>query len=131
MNPLDWLNVLMLLRAHGYNGPFNLDYKPPRTTSEYGVFRVSFPSAVDRFITLWEIAGEALADPVICEATRALEAGAGASGASDGDTVFEANKELWTLHELIGHRLVQILLGQHRGRTFVDLAPEHQEMRRD
>jgi xylose isomerase len=131
VNPLDWLNVLMLLRAHGYNGPFNLDYKPPRTTSEYGVFRVSFPSAVDRFITLWEIAGEALADPVICEATRALEAGAGASGASDGDTVFEANKELWTLHELIGHRLVQILLGQHRGRTFVDLAPEHQEMRRD
>lgn len=123
VNPLDWVNVLMLLRAHGYNGPFNLDYKPPRTTSEYGVFRVSFPSAVDRFITLWEIAGEALADPVIGEATRALEAGAGASGAGDGDAVFETNKELWTLHELIGHRLVQVLLGQHRGRTFVDLAP--------
>ena len=33
VNPLDWLNVLVLLRSHGYNGPFNLDYKPPRTTS--------------------------------------------------------------------------------------------------
>ena len=123
VNPLDWLNVLILLRRHGYNGPFNLDYKPPRTTSEYGVFRVSFPSAVDRFITLWQIAGEAMADPVIGEATEALEAGAGASGTSNGEALFEANKELWTLHELIGHRLVQILLGQHRGRIFVDLKP--------
>jgi len=32
--------------------------------------------------------------------------------------IFEANKELLTLHELIGHRLVQILLGLHRGRTY-------------
>ena len=84
---------------------------------------MSFPSAVDRFITLWQIAGEAMADPIISEATQALEAGAGVSGTSDGSTVFEANKELWTLHELIGHRLVQLLLGQHRGRTFVDLRP--------
>ncbi|MBX5497080.1 MAG: TIM barrel protein, partial [Bryobacteraceae bacterium] len=37
VNPLDWLNVLVLLRSHNYNGPFNLDYKPPRTTSNYGV----------------------------------------------------------------------------------------------
>ena len=29
-----------------------------------------------------------------------------------------ANRELLTLHELIAHRLVQILLGLHRGRTF-------------
>ena len=58
VNPLDWLNVLVLLRSHGYNGPFNLDYKPPRTTSNFGVFKVSFPTAVDRFITLWEMAGE-------------------------------------------------------------------------
>ena len=120
INPLDWLNVLVLLRAHGYNGPFNLDYKPARTTSNYGVFRVSFPTAVDRFITLWEIAGEAIADPIIGEATRALEAGAGITNAGDPDAIFEANKEIWTLHELIGHRLVQILLGQHRGRVFVD-----------
>lgn len=123
VNPLDWLNVLVLLRAHGYEGPFNLDYKPARTTSNYGVFRVSFPSAVDRFITLWQIAGEAIADPIISEATRALEAGAGITNTTDPNTVFEANKELWTLHELIGHRLVQILLGQHRGRTFVDQQP--------
>lgn len=121
VNPLDWLNVLVLLRAHGYDGPFNLDYKPARTTSNYGVFRVSFPAAVDRFITLWQIAGEVIADPVINEAMKALEAGTGATDASDPDAVFEANKELWTLHELIGHRLVQILIGQHRGRTFTDL----------
>ncbi len=118
VNPLDWLNVLILLRAHGYNGPFNLDYKPPRTTSNYGVFQVSFPSAVDRFITLWEIAGEAISDPVINEATKALEAGAAPAESADANAIFEANKELWTLHELIGHRLVQILLGLNRGRAF-------------
>ena len=33
VNPLDWLNVLVLLRSYKYAGPFNLDYKPPRTTS--------------------------------------------------------------------------------------------------
>ncbi len=49
VNPLDWLNVLVLLRSHGYEGPFNLDFKPPRTTSQFGVFEVSFPTAVDRF----------------------------------------------------------------------------------
>lgn len=118
VNPLDWLNVLMLLRAHKYNGPFNLDFKPARTTSNYGVFQVSFPSAVDRFITLWEIAGEAMSDRVISEATKALEQGAASPDANDADAIFEANKELWTLHELIAHRLVQILLGLHRGRTF-------------
>ena len=74
VNPLDWLNVLVLLRSHGYNGPFNLDYKPPRTTSQFGVFEVSFPTAVDRFITLWEMAGEVMADPIIKEATDALKA---------------------------------------------------------
>ena len=121
INPLDWLNVLILLRAHGYSGPFNLDYKPARTTSNYGVFRVSFPAAVDRFITLWEIAGEAIADPIINEAMRVLEAGGGETSTKDPEAVFAANKELWTLHELIAHRLVQILLGQHRGRMFVDM----------
>ncbi len=118
VNPLDWLNVLMLLRSHGYNGPFNFDYKPPRTTSNYGVFKVSFPSAVDRFITLWEIAGEALADPIIKEATDALKAGGGNSGSRNAKEIFDANKELLTLHELVAHRLVQILLGLHRGRKF-------------
>jgi xylose isomerase len=77
VNPLDWLNVLVLLRSHNYNGPFNLDYKPPRTTSNHGVFAVSFPTAVDRFITLWEMAGEVIADPIINEATEALKAGGG------------------------------------------------------
>ena len=78
VNPLDWLSVLMLLRSNSFNGPFNLDFKPLRTTSNYGVFAISFPNAVDRFITLWEIAGEALEDPVIREATAALQAGSGA-----------------------------------------------------
>jgi len=118
VNPLDWLNVLVLLRAHGYNGPFNLDYKPPRTTSLFGVFEVSFPTAVDRFITLWEMAGEAIADPIIKEAADALKAGGGASDPRDVEAVTRANRELLTLHELIAHRLVQILIGQHRGRTF-------------
>jgi xylose isomerase len=118
VNPLDWLNVLVLLRSHAYNGPFNLDFKPPRTTSQFGVFEVSFPTAVDRFITLWEMAGEVIADPIISEATDALKAGGGAPDPHDAEGVFQANRELLTLHELIAHRLVQILLGLHRGRTF-------------
>lgn len=118
VNPLDWLNVLILLRAHGYHGPFNFDYKPPRTTSNWGVFKVSFPTAVDRFITLWEMAGEALGDPVIKEATEALKAGGGASGTDSAQDIFAANQELMTLHELVGHRLFQILVGAHRGRKF-------------
>lgn len=116
INPLDWLNVLVLLRAHNYTGPFNLDFKPPRTTSNYGVFQVSFPTAVDRFITLWDMAGEVQADPIINEATSALKAGGGGAGAV-GNLV-EANRELLTLHELIAHRLFQILVGQHRGRAY-------------
>jgi xylose isomerase len=118
VNPLDWLNVLMLLRAHGYEGPFNFDYKPPRTTSNWGVFHVSFPSAVDRFITFWEMAGEALADPIIGQAMEALKAGGAAAGAANAENIFESTKELLTLHELIAHRLVQVLIGSHNGRKF-------------
>ncbi len=118
VNPLDWLNVLVLLRSHGYDGPFNLDYKPPRTTSQFGVFEVSFPTAVDRFITLWEMAGEAISDPIIKEATDALKAGGSTADPHDAEALTRANQELLTLHELIAHRLVQILLGLHRGRTF-------------
>ena len=116
VNPLDWLNVLVLLRSHGYEGPFNLDFKPPRTTSNYGVWKVSFPTAVDRFITLWNIAGEVLEDPVMQEATAALRAGSGASGSLGA--IVEGNRELLTLHELMAHRLFQLLVGQHRGRVF-------------
>jgi xylose isomerase len=116
VNPFDWLNVLMLLRSNNYNGPFNLDFKPLRTTSNRGVFSVSFPTAVDRFITLWEIAGDMMEDPILREATEALKAGSGVSAGTDGHAIAEANKELLTLHELIGHRLVQLLLGLHRGR---------------
>lgn len=118
VNPLDWLNVLILLRAHGYNGPFNYDYKPPRTTSNWGVFKVSFPTALDRFISLWEMAGEALADPVIHEATEALKTSAAKSSSTNAQEIFDANKDILTLHELIAHRLVQILIGVHRGRKF-------------
>jgi xylose isomerase len=119
VNPLDWLNVLVLLRSHNFNGPFNLDYKPPRTTSQFGVFEFSFPSAVDRFITLWEMAGEVITDPIIKEATDALKAG-GEKPADprDADAITAATRELLSLHELIAHRLIQILIGQHRGRTY-------------
>ncbi len=118
VNPLDWLNVLILLRSHGFHGPFNLDYKPPRTTSNHGVFHVSFPTAVDRFITLWEMAGEAIEDSVLKEAIAALKAGAAVADTTDAEAVFEANKELLTLHELIAHRLFEILLGMHKGRLY-------------
>ncbi|MBI3210562.1 MAG: hypothetical protein HYZ37_16880 [Candidatus Solibacter usitatus] len=118
VNPLDWLNVLVLLRSHGYNGPFNLDYKPPRTTSNDGVFSVSFPTAVDRFITLWEMAGEVLEDSIIRDATNALKAGGVVKNAKDVHEITAANKELLTLHELIGHRLFQILVGAHKGRVY-------------
>ena len=104
--------------AHGYEGPFNLDYKPPRTTSNYGVWEVSFPTAVDRFITLWEMAGDAISDPIIKEATDALKAGGGVKDAQDVVSLVEANKELLSLHELIAHRLFQILVGAHRGRHY-------------
>ena len=118
VNPLDWLNTLMLLRSHGFKGPFNLDFKPHRTTSNWGVWAVSFPTAVDRFITLWEMAGEALEDPILREATDALKAGSGVKAGTDGKAIHEANKELLTLHELIAHRLLQLLLGLHRGRSY-------------
>ena len=118
VNPLDWLNVLVLLRTYKYEGPFNLDYKPPRTTSNHGVFSISVPTAIDRFITLWEIAGEVMTDPVIKEATDTLKAGGAGANAADVQSVVNANKELLSLHELIGHRLFQILVGAHRGRTF-------------
>jgi xylose isomerase len=118
VNPLDWLNVLVLLRSHKYKGPFNLDYKPPRTTSNQGVFTVSFPTAVDRFITLWEMAGDVIVDPIIREATDALKAGGGPADPLDVEAITATNRELLTLHELIAHRMVQILLGQHRGRTY-------------
>jgi len=118
VNPLDWLNVLVLLRSHGYPGPFNLDFKPPRTTSNSGVWEVSFPTAVDRFITLWEMAGEVISDPIIQEATQALNAGGGAADPRDAEAVTAGYRELLTLHELIAHRLVQILLGLHRGRSY-------------
>ena len=118
VNPLDWLNVLVLLRSHNYTGPFNLDFKPPRTTSNSGVWEVSFPTAVDRFITLWEMAGEVISDPVVQEATQALNAGGGTADVDDAQAVTAGYRELLTLHELIAHRLVQILLGLHRGRTY-------------
>jgi len=117
VNPLDWLNVLVLLRSHNYNGPFNLDYKPPRTTSNHGVWAVSVPTMVDRFITLWEMAGEVISDPIIKEATDALKAGGGGDP-KDVNSVVKANRELLSLHELIAHRLFQILIGAHRGRTY-------------
>lgn len=118
VNPLDWLNVLVLLRSHGYSGPFNLDYKPPRTTSNWGVFAVSFASAVDRFITLWEMAGEVMEDAVIRQAAAALRSGGNSAQPLDASAIQASERELLTLHELIAHRLFQILVGQHRGRTF-------------
>jgi len=118
VNPLDWLNVLVLLRTHNYNGPFNLDYKPPRTTSSRGVFSISIPTMVDRFITLWEMAGEVISDSIIKEAMDALKTGGAGADPNDVDSLVKSNRELLSVHELIGHRLFQILIGAHRGRTY-------------
>lgn len=118
VNPLDWLNILVLFRAHNYNGPFNMDYKPPRTTSQHAVFSLSLPTQIDRFITLWEMAGEVISDPIIKEATDALKAGGAVADPKDVTSVVNANRELLSLHELIGHRLFQILVGANRGRSY-------------
>jgi xylose isomerase len=64
------------------------------------------------------MAGEVLSDPIIQEATNALKAGGPVTDPRDAEALTNANRELLTLHELIAHRLVQILLGLHRGRTF-------------
>jgi xylose isomerase len=64
------------------------------------------------------MAGEVISDPIIKEATDALKAGGGATGARDAEAIAAANRELLTLHELIAHRMVQILLGLHRGRAY-------------
>jgi xylose isomerase len=57
-----------------------------------------------------------ISDAVIQEATDALKQGGG--GSDDVQDIVEANRELLTLHELIAHRLFEILVGQHRGRKF-------------
>jgi xylose isomerase len=59
-----------------------------------------------------------MTDPIIKEATDALKAGGPLVDSRDADAIFASNRELLTLHELIAHRMVQILLGLHRGRTF-------------
>ena len=64
-----------------------------------------------------DIAGEVSEDPVLKEAGEALRAGGSVVG-GELSALVEGNKELLTLHELISHRLFQILIGQHRGRTF-------------
>ena len=61
------------------------------------------------------------ASGVVCalkEATDALKAGGGSGNTRDPESIAASNRELLTLHELIAHRLVQILLGLHRGRTY-------------
>jgi xylose isomerase len=118
VNPLDWLNVLVLLRSHGFTGPFNMDYKPPRTTSNHGVFSMSFPTAIDRFITLWEMAGDVMSDPIIHEAVEALKAGGEVPKGAGPDEIVASHRELLSLHELVGHRMFQILIGAHRGRFY-------------
>jgi xylose isomerase len=68
---------------------------------------------------LWEMAGEVMTDAVIKEATDALKAGGGpVDDPHDATAIAAANRELLTLHELIAHRLFQILVGAHKGRTW-------------
>lgn len=55
---------------------------------------------------------------LIHEATEALKSSTGTGLSNSPQEIVEANRELLTLHELISHRLVQILIGSHRGRKF-------------
>jgi len=66
------------------------------------------------------MAGEVMTDSIISEASEALKVGGGpVEDPHDAEAITAFNRELLTLHELIGHRFVQILIGQHRGRTFL------------
>ena len=60
-----------------------------------------------------------MSDPIVQEATDALKAGGPLPHGMDAEAITAANRELLTLHELIAHRLVQILLGLHKGRTYL------------
>ena len=61
---------------------------------------------------------EVISDPIIKEATDALKAGGAGADPKDVHSVVNADKELLSLHELSTHRLFQILIGAHRGRTY-------------
>jgi len=58
------------------------------------------------------------ADPVVTQATDALKAGGEPVDTHDAEAVTAAHRELLTLHELVAHRIFQILVGAHRGRTY-------------
>ncbi len=47
-----------------------------------------------------------------------MKAGGGVQDPTDAAQVVAANRELLSLHELIAHRIFQILVGQHRGRVY-------------
>jgi xylose isomerase len=65
------------------------------------------------------MAGDVIADPIIKQATDALKAGGEyVADKYDAAGIAAANAELLTLHELIAHRLFQILIGQHAGRVY-------------
>ena len=59
-----------------------------------------------------------MTDPILSEASKALREGSGIAAGQYATAIFEANKELWNLHELIAHRLFQILVGVHKGRSY-------------
>jgi hypothetical protein len=60
-----------------------------------------------------------MTDDVIGQATDALKAaGPRVEDLRDAAGIAAANRELLSLHELISHRLFQILIGQNRGRVF-------------
>jgi xylose isomerase len=49
---------------------------------------------------------------------RLTNACSGATDLHNAEAVLEANREMLTLHELIAHRLFQILVGARRGCTY-------------
>ena len=118
VNPLDWLNVLVLLRSHGYNGPVQSGLQ---TTAHHQQFRRIRGQLSHRGGSLHHAVGNGGRSdlgPHHQGGHRRIEGGRGPGRPLDVEAITAANRELLTLHELIAHRLVQILLGLHRGRTY-------------
>ena len=62
VNPLDWLNVLVLLRSHNFNGPSISTTNRLERPAISGSSRSASRRRWIGFITLWEMAGEVMED---------------------------------------------------------------------
>jgi hypothetical protein len=101
-----------VLRTHGYDG-VQFGLQAAANDVDFGVGN-GFPTAVDRFVRSGDRRSRRRRS--LEAAGAALRARAALRQRFGGDHC--GNRELLTLHELIAHRLFQILIGQNRGRKF-------------